>query len=122
MVLKQTKLVVGDNTMISKVCVIHLYGGFFRKKTRVGNYVLVSIPERRVPRPFINKNIYLGIIVTQKQKYKRKNGIYVHFYFNKVLLLSEQKKIVGTRIYGPIAFEIKQTNLTRLLSIARKLC
>jgi len=122
MILKKTNLVVGDNTMISKVTVIHLYGGSFRKKARIGDYVLIAIPDRRVQRPFINKNLYLGIIVTQKQKYTRKNGVYIRFCSNKVLLLTEQKKIVGTRIYGPVALEIKKTNLTRLLAVARKLC
>jgi ribosomal protein L14 len=67
MIQKQTKLYVGDNTMILKVSTIHLYGGFFCKQTQVANYVLVSIPDRRITRPFITKNIYLGIIVTQKK-------------------------------------------------------
>jgi large subunit ribosomal protein L14 len=122
MIQKYTKIFVGDNTMIYKVLVIHLYGGFYKKKSGVGNFILVAIPKRRVMYPFIVKNIYLGLIVTQKKKYRRNNGIFVKFFFNKVVLLSEQKKFIGTRIYGPIALEIKKTKLMRILTIARKLC
>jgi len=61
-------------------------------------------------------------LLRKKKKYRRNNGIFVKFFFNKVVLLSEQKKFIGTRIYGPIALEIKKTKLMRILTIARKLC
>lgn len=66
--------------------------------------------------------MYLAILITQNLKYRRINGSYIVFQQNKVLLLSEQKKFIGTRIYGPIALELETSNLTRVLALAKALC
>ncbi len=122
MLQKTSYIFVDDNTMIFKAKIIHLYGGFFKKTGKVGTYVLTAIPHRRVTRQFITKTIHLAIITTQKKKYQRINGIHIKFNLNKIVFLSDQKKFIGTRIYGPIAQEILQTKLTRLLSVAKKAC
>lgn len=122
MVFKESKIMAADNTGAGMVRIIHLYGGFFRKYISTGGYVLIAIQKRRLARQFVTKNLYLAVIITQNLKYRRKNGYYIVFQDNKLLLLSEQKKFIGTRIYGPIALELETSNLTRVLALAKALC
>ena len=122
MVFKESRIIAADNTGAGIVRIIHLYGGFFRKYISTGGYVLIAIQKRKLIRQFVTKNLYLAIIVTQNLKYRRKQGYYVLFQANKLLLLSEQKKFIGTRIYGPIALELETSNLTRVLALAKALC
>lgn len=122
MVFKESKIMAADNTGAGMVRIIHLYGGFYRKYISTGGYVLIAIQKRRLARQFVTKNLYLAVMITQNLKYRRKNGYYIVFQENKLLLLSEQKKFIGTRIYGPIALELETSNLTRVLALAKALC
>jgi large subunit ribosomal protein L14 len=88
----------------------------------VKQYVLISIPHRRVARQFVTKNIYLGIIAARKKLVRRRKGYGVRFASNKVLLLTDHKKLVGTRLYGPVAKELEHEKITKLFVLARKLC
>jgi large subunit ribosomal protein L14 len=122
MVFKESKIIAADNTGAGIVRIIHLYGGSRRKFISTGGYILIAIQKRRLARQFVTKNLYLAILITQNLKYRRFQGYYIVFQQNKVLLLSEQKKFIGTRIYGPIALELETSNLTRVLALAKALC
>lgn len=122
MLFKESRIIAADNTGAGLVRIIHLYGGCNRKSSQIGCYVLIAIQKRRLTRQFVTKNLYLAVIVTQNFKYRRLNGYYIVFNQNKLLLLSEQKKFIGTRIYGPICLELETSNLTRVLALAKALC
>jgi ribosomal protein L14 len=122
MIQKGSFVYVGDNTGITWVKCIHLYGGFFKKYAYLAHYILVAIQKRRLLRKFIFKNIYLAIIITQKKNFYRHNGYYVKFLYNKILLLSEVKKLIGTRIFGTAARELIKFEYFKIISFVKKIC
>jgi large subunit ribosomal protein L14 len=122
MIFKETFVYVGDNAGAEIVRVIHLYGGFKKKSSTISNYVLIAVQNRRVQRQFITKNIYLALIVTIKKNFYRLNGSYIKFNYNKVVLLNEVKKFIGTRIIGPVAAEVLKMKLEKLRSLTKKIC
>jgi ribosomal protein L14 len=122
MVQKGTFVYVGDNTGAVWVKCIHLYGGFYKKKARVTDYILIAIQKRRLLRKFINNFIYLALLITQKKNFFRLNGYYIKFYYNKILLLTEAKKLVGTRVLGTACKELIYFNNFKIMSLVKKLC
>ncbi len=119
MILRETMVYVGDNSGARRAKTIGFLGSFFKKQATVTNFIIVAIQQRRLKRRFITKNIYLAIVVTINRNILRLNGFFIKFVANKVLLLSEQGKLVGTRIYGPISKEIKKLKITKILSLAK---
>ena len=121
MILHETVVKLGDNSGARRAKTIGFIGSFFPKKATIGNFIIVAIQHRRVKRRFITKNIYLAIIVAIKKNYKRLPGFFIRFASNKVVLLSEHGKVVGSRIYGPIANELKKFKITKMLNLAKSI-
>jgi large subunit ribosomal protein L14 len=119
MILKETMVIVGDNSGARRAKHIGFIGCFFKKTARIGDFIIVAIQHRRLQRRFITKNIYLAVVVTSKFNTKRLQGFYIRFCFNKVILLSEQGKVVGTRLYGPIATETRKLKIAKIISLAK---
>jgi large subunit ribosomal protein L14 len=119
MILRETMVYVGDNSGARRAKIIGFLGSFFKKHATITNFVIVAIQQRRLKRRFITKNIYLALIITVNKNIFRLNGFFIRFFRNKVLLLSEQGKLVGSRIYGPISVEIKKLKITKVLSLAK---
>jgi large subunit ribosomal protein L14 len=121
MILHETFVKLGDNSGARRAKTIGFLGSFFRKTATIGDFIIVAIQHRRLKRRFISKNIYLGIVVTINRNYQRLSGIFIKFAFNKVVLLSEQGKVVGSRLYGPIAKELKLKKIVKVLSLAKRI-
>ncbi len=121
MISHETMVVVGDNSGARRAKHIGFLGSFFKKTATIGEFIVVAIQNRRLKRRFITKNIYLAIIVTVNKNFKRLNGVFIRFFSNKVILLSEQGKVVGSRIYGPIALEMRKLKITKILSLAKSI-
>jgi large subunit ribosomal protein L14 len=119
MILKETMVNVGDNGGARRAKNIGFLGSFFKKKAVLGDFIVVAIQQRRLKRRFITKNIYLGVVVTINRNIKRLNGFFIRFLSNKIVLLSEQGKVVGSRLYGPIAREVKKLKITKIISLAK---
>ena len=119
MIFRETFITVGDNSGARRAKTIGFLGSFFKKKAGLGDFILVAIQHRRLKRRFITKNIYLALIVTIKRNILRLNGICIKFFSNKAVLLSEQGKVVGSRLYGPIALEIKVLKISKILGLAK---
>ena len=117
--LRETIVQIADNSGARRAKQIGFLGAFYKKNAQLGDLIIVAIPHRRRQRRFITKNIYLAVVVTKKQNTRRASGIYVKFKSNKVILLSEQGKLVGSRLYGPIANELKKTKIARILTLAK---
>jgi large subunit ribosomal protein L14 len=122
MIKKGSYLYVTDNTGALIVKCIHLYGGFSKKSSFMSEFVLIAIQKRKVLRQYITKNIYLALLVTQKKIYYRSNGYYIKFHLNKIILLNEAKKLVGTRILGTVCIEIKKYQYIKFSSLVKKIC
>jgi large subunit ribosomal protein L14 len=119
MILKETMVFVGDNSGARRAKTIGFLGSFQKKAATVGDFILVAIQHRRLKRRFINKHIYLAVVVSLARNYRRLQGFFIKFLTNKVVLLSEQGKVVGSRLYGPIAKEVKKLRILKILSLAK---
>jgi large subunit ribosomal protein L14 len=119
MIGKEAILYICDNSGARRVKVIGFIGSFCKKQATIGDFVVVALRRRHKKRQFITKNIYLTVIVTTKRNLRRDAGYFIKFAYNKGILLSEQGKVVGTRVFGPIALEMRQRRIVKLLSLAK---
>lgn len=114
MILFGTKLKNGDNTDVRKVRCIKILGNSKKKKAGLGEIVRVAIYQRKYKKEIIKKKVYFNLIINLKKKTRRKNGIFLAFDQNRSLNLSEQLKFLGTRVYGPICKELRNTKQKKL--------
>ena len=107
MVQTETNLVVADNSGARSVRVFHLVGGSHRKSASVGDVVICAvkdaIPNGKVKRSDVVK----GVIVRVKKAYQRKDGSTIRFDDNAVVLINEDGTPKGTRVFGPVARELR---------------
>jgi len=117
MVLKESILFSLDNSGAKKLKCIHLFSGFYKKDAKLGSLLKVSV-KKKDPLKKLNKKLYFALLLTNKKITRRKNGHHIKFDKNKVILLSDQKEIIATRILKPLAKEIKFLNYTKILAMS----
>lgn len=108
-----TKLKSGDNTDIKKVKCIKIFPNSNKKFSFLGDIVRVVIIRREFQKTIIKKKSYLGLIINIKNQTRRLNGIFLKFDDNRFLTLSEDLKFLGTRVYGPIPKEIRNSKKSK---------
>lgn len=107
MVQKETNLVVADNSGAKSVRVFHLFGGSHRKSASVGDVVMCAVKDA-IPNGKVKKSdVVKGVIVRVKKAYQRKDGSTIKFDDNAVVLINEDGTPKGTRIFGPVARELR---------------
>lgn len=117
MIQSGTRLKVADNTGAKIVECIKVLGGTKRRFARIGDIITVSVKIVE-PRGMIKKKeIVKAIIVRQRKEFRRKDGSYIKFDDNAVVIL-EGVEPKGTRIFGPVAREIKEKGFTKIVSLA----
>jgi large subunit ribosomal protein L14 len=114
MIIFNTKLVCGDNTDVRKVRCIKILGNSKKKIALISSVIRVAIYIRKFKKEIIKKKVYFNVIINVKQKHRRSSGTFLKFDRNRSLNLSEQLKFLGSRVYGPICKEIRN-------SVAKKL-
>ena len=120
MVQTETNLVVADNSGARSVRVFRIYGGSHRKSCSVGDIVQCAVKDA-IPNGKIKKgDIVKGIIVRTKKGVERGDGSYVRFDDNAVVIINEDKTPVGTRVFGPVARELREKGETfmKIVSLA----
>ncbi len=118
MIQNETNLVVADNSGAKKVRVIHVLGGTRRRYARIGDVVVVSV-KSAIPGGIVKKKeISRAVVVRTKKEYRRKDGTYIRFDENAVVLINAQGEPRGTRIFGPIARELRDKQYTKIISLA----
>ncbi len=116
MIFVESQVIASDNTQTRVVKCIRLLGGSNKKYATVSDFVIITIKHRWAKRRWIFKKIYLAVIIGIKKEFRRLDGSYISSRNNRVLLLTELGKIIGTRILGPIYKEIKQyARISKLL-------
>ena len=118
MVQQQTILNVADNTGAKKIMVIRVLGGSRRRFGRIGDIVVASVKEA-IP----NGNVKIGdvvkaVVVRTRKELKRADGSYIKFDDNAAVVLNTNLEIKGTRIFGPVARELRAKNFMRIVSLA----
>ncbi|OGY84247.1 MAG: 50S ribosomal protein L14 [Candidatus Kerfeldbacteria bacterium RIFCSPHIGHO2_12_FULL_48_17] len=118
MIQKFSKLKVADNSGAKLLGVIHVGSGFQPHYARLGDIITASVKEA-APHAGVKKGeVVKAVIVRQRKEYRRSNGTYIRFDENAAVLVDDKKEPRGTRIFGPIAREIKQRGFNKIASLA----
>ena len=118
MIQMQTKLLVADNSGAKKVQCIKVLGGSKRTYAYLGDEIVVSVKEA-IPNSKVKKGTVLrAVIVRTKKETRRTDGSYVRFDDNSAVLINPQNEPLGTRIFGPVARELRAKNYMRIISLA----
>ena len=114
MIQVQTMLNVADNTGVKKIMCIGVLGGTRRKYARIGDIITASVKES-VPNSSIRKGETVRAVIVRTAKgYRRPDGSYIQFDENDAVIIDEQKQPRGTRIFGPVARELRDKQLLEL--------
>ncbi len=118
MVQTQSILNVADNSGARKVMVIKVLGASKRRYARIGDLVVCSV-KTAIPGGTVKKgDVVRAVLVRSKKEYRRKDGSYIRFDENAAVLLNNDSEPIGTRIFGPIARELRERNFMRIISLA----
>jgi len=118
MVQVQTMLEVADNTGAKKVMCIKVLGGTRKKYATIGDIIIVTVKEA-VPNAGIKKGtVNRAVIVRTTKEVRRIDGSYIKFDNNAAVLINNQGEPLGTRIFGPVARELRGKNFTKIVSLA----
>jgi len=107
MISKGSNLLVADNSGGKKVQCIHILGSSKQKYTGMGKIILVSAKKAAPRKKIVRKKLYRAVIISTAKEKRRNRVTFIRFQENRVLLLSDQGKFLGTRVYGPICKEIR---------------
>jgi large subunit ribosomal protein L14 len=118
MIQNETNLVVADNSGAKKVRVIHVPGGTHRRYASIGDVVVVSVKAAIPGGTVKKKDVSRAVVVRTKKEYRRKDGTYIRFDENAVVLINAQGEPKGTRIFGPIARELRDKQYMKIISLA----
>jgi large subunit ribosomal protein L14 len=114
----QTEMDVADNSGAKRVEVIKVLGGSRRRYAGLGDIVVVSIKEA-LPTAKVKKgDVAKAVVVRTKFGYRRYDGSYVKFDTNSAVLLNPQGEPIGTRIFGPVARELRSKKFMKIVSLA----
>jgi len=118
MIQEQSRLAVADNSGAKEVQCIKVYGGTRRRYAGIGDVIVVSIKEAE-PKGKVKKGeVRRAVIVRQAKELKREDGSYIRFDDNAVVLLDENYEPVGTRVFGPVARELRLKGFMKIISLA----
>jgi len=119
MVMVRTKLIINDNSGGLLGRCIQIYNKKLYANT--GEVIKISIKKKNPKKKNIKNKMYPALLLTIKKQFYRKNGIYIKFSKNRVLLITEQYKLLGTRYKGPITKEslIFKKKIQKLISLAK---
>ncbi len=118
MIQEETNLVVADNSGAKKVRCIRVLGGSGRKYASVGDLVVVTV-KAAIPNGQVKKGeVSRAVIVRTKKEVRRKDGSYIRFDENAAVLINNQNEPKGTRIFGPVARELREKQFMKIVSLA----
>ena len=118
MIQQQTILKVADNTGAKELMCIRCLGGSYRKYARVGEIIVASV-KSAAPAGMVKKgDVVKAVVVRTKKPTRRADGSYIRFDENAAVIIKEDGNPKGTRIFGPIARELREKNYMKILSLA----
>jgi len=118
MIQMQTTLDVADNSGAKKVACIKVLGGSKRRYARVGDIIMVSVKEA-IPHGKVKKgDVLQAVVVRTTKEIGRPDGTYIRFDNNSAVLLNKNLEPMGTRIFGPVARELRAKNFMKIVSLA----
>ena len=118
MIQQETRLTVADNSGAKIIYCIKVLGGSRRRYARVGDIIVVSVKEA-IPNAKVKKgDVLKAVVVRTTKEIKRTDGSYIRFDDNSAVLINNNKEPIGTRIFGPVARELRAKRFMKIISLA----
>ena len=118
MIQQESRLKVADNTGARELLCIRVLGGSTRRYASVGDVIIASVKDA-TPGVVVKKgDVVRAVFVRKKRPVRRKNGSYIRFDENAAVIIKEDQNPRGTRIFGPVARELREKKFMRILSLA----
>ena len=118
MIQMQTQLDVADNSGVKKVMCIKVLGGSKRQFAHVGDVIVCSVKKALPSSEIKPGSVIRGVIVRTKKTIRRKDGSYIRFDDNACVLLNATGEMRGTRVFGPVARELRDKQFMKIVSLA----
>ena len=118
MIQQETRLIVADNSGAKEVLCIRVLGGTGRRYASVGDKIVVAV-KTAIPSSEVKKgSVSKAVVVRTNKEIRRPDGSYIRFDVNAVVLLNETDELRGTRIFGPVARELREKQYMKIVSLA----
>lgn len=118
MIQQETRLKVADNSGAKEVLCFKVLGGSRRRYASIGDIVVVSV-KKAIPGSVVKKgDVTRAVVVRTRKEIRRKDGTYIRFDDNAAVLLTETGELRGTRIFGPVARELRKAGYMKIISMA----
>ena len=117
MIQPQTRLKVADNSGAKEIMCFRVLGGSFRRTAGVGDVIVASV-KSATPGTVKKGEVVKAVIVRTKKQYRRPDGTYIRFDDNAAVIINDQKQPKGTRIFGPVARELREKDYMKIVSLA----
>ena len=118
MIQQETRLSVADNSGAKEVSCIKVLGGSKRRYASIGDIIVVSVKEA-MPNSKVKKgDVLKAVVVRTKKEIPRVDGSFIRFDENSAVLINQHREPIGTRIFGPVARELREKQFMRIVSLA----
>lgn len=118
MIQEETNLTVADNSGAKKIRCIRVLGGHGKRYASVGDLIVITVKTAIPNAPVKKGKVYKAVVVRTKKEIRRRDGSYIRFDDNAAVILNEKGEPRGTRIFGPVARELREKNYMRIVSLA----
>jgi large subunit ribosomal protein L14 len=118
MVQVQTIVTIADNSGARTAKCIRVLGGSFRRYARVGDIIVVSVRDALPDSEIKKGQVVKAVVVRTKKEYRRPDGSYIRFDQNAAVLITEDKEPKASRIFGPVARELRDKHFMKIISLA----
>ena len=118
MIQQESRLRVADNTGAREILCIRVRGGSHRRYARVGDIIVATV-KQATPNGSVKKGeVVKAVVVRTRKEFGREDGTYIAFDENAAVIIDETNNPVGTRIFGPVARELRDRNFMKIISLA----
>ncbi len=118
MVQQETRLKVADNSGAKELLCIRVMGGHYRKYAHVGDIITATVKSAQPGGQVKKGEVVKAVVVRTKKSFGREDGTYIAFDENAAVIIDEQSNPRGTRIFGPVARELRERNFMKIVSLA----
>ena len=118
MIQPQTRLTVADNSGAKEIMCIRVLGGSFRRDGTVGDVIVASVKSANPGGQVKKGDVVKAVIVRVRKNKRRPDGSYIKFDDNAAVIINDQKMPRGTRIFGPVARELREKDFMKIVSLA----
>ena len=120
MIQMQTRLKVADNTGAKEIMCIKVLGGSKRKFASIGDLIVASVKQTVSNSKIKKGSVVKAVVVRTTKEKKRPDGSSIHFNNNAAVIINQKQEPIGTRVFGPVARELRVKNFMKIVSLASK--